>query len=291
MRKIKVAIVTPEQGDACSIYRAVGPYSKLEGIDLQVYDASKGFLLWQAVLQNEVILLHRPWLPIHVSIAETIKACQKKLIVDWDDDLTAVPAWNPNRKHFEQCQSQIRRLCELADAVTVTTPALAEKVVELGAKNVRMIRNALDDTFKALPKLPRKKVVAWRGSGTHSADLDLCRKPLRELHAKGYGVHFFGDCPPYAWEFADYKHTPVADYVAYITALNAAAPTYVLAKLVDCQFNRCKSDIVAHEAWAVGAKLIHNSIGVFDNLPEYGDVRWLSDENPLRLALLKDLVD
>jgi hypothetical protein len=258
-------------------------------VQINLYDGKKGFFLWQTILECDAIMLHRPFTSQQANIAQTIKASNRPLIVDWDDDLTALPPWNPNRHHYEKCQPALEAIASLADVVTVTCQPMAEKARQWGAKNVLIIPNAIDDHFKSLPSKPRTKRVVWRGSNTHSSDIETCRPALKEFAEKGYEVCFFGDVPAWAFEVPNYRHFPVSDYCNFLTTMHSAAPEYMVVGLVDHPFNHSKSDIAAQEAYLIGAKLLHNGVGQFAGLPETSEPRWLSDVNHLRANMLRSL--
>lgn len=285
---INVSLITPDSGDACSIYRGVGPYMRLP-VNLQVYDGKKGFFLWEAIMKADVVILQRPFVAQSVHLAETVRAAGKRLIVEWDDDLSVVPAWNPHQKAFAGCIPQLEALARLSDAVTVTTNALATSATEWGATAVRIVPNAIDDSWQTLPKLPRRKIVCWRGSNTHSADLEIARPWFQEAKREGYEVAIFGDAPAWAYELGTFRHFAVADYSNYLTLLNSLAPAKMFVPLVDHPFNRAKSDIAAQECYLIGAELKHNDVGEFKGLPPTGTPRWLSETNPIRMELLKEL--
>lgn len=285
---INVSLITPDSGDACSIYRGVGAYMRLP-VNLQTYDGKKGFFLWEAIMRADVVVLQRPFVQQSVHLAETVRAAGKRLIVEWDDDLSCVPAWNPHHKHFVGCKTHLESIARLSDAVTVTTKALATSATEWGATDVRIVPNAIDDSWKTLPKLARRKIVCWRGSNTHSADLEIARPWFQEAKAAGYEVAIFGDAPAWAHELGTFRHFGVADYSNYLTLLNSLAPEKMFVPLVDHPFNRAKSDIAAQECYLIGADLVHNNVGEFAGLPARAEPRWLSETNQIRLQLLKDL--
>jgi hypothetical protein len=283
---MSIALILPDSGDACSIYRGA-PWRKL-GVPHATYDGKKGFNLWQSILEHDVVLMQRPFTAQQANIAQVVKDCGKKLIVDWDDPLHLLPPWNANKKAFEGCEPHLRTLAQLADVVTVTSKALHAHALAWGAKDARIIRNAIDDTFKCLPKLPRAKAVLWRGSNTHAADLDAGREYLTRMN-KTHEIIFVGDAPAWAYQLR-HRHFGVTDYANYIVTLHKLAPEIVAVPLADHPFNHAKSDIGAQEAWAIGAKLWHNGIGEFKDLPEVSEPRWLSDVNHLRMEVLRDFL-
>jgi hypothetical protein len=289
---MKIGLITPDAGDACSTYRGAGPYRKLP-FELNVYDGKKGFYLWEAITNNDVIVLQRPHTKQTVNIAMTIKAFNKPLIVDWDDDLSNVPPWNPFRKHFEECLPVLESCAKLADVVTVTTLALERKAASWGANRVEIVPNAIDDSIvqSFAQKPPRNKIVAWRGSDTHSADLEASKPKILELVNQGYDAMFFGAVPTWAYEIAGrYKHIEVGDYCVYLANIFRAAPEYFVYCLAEHPFNLSKSDVAAQEAYLVGAKLLHNNVGAYENLPETSEPRLLSTTNAQRIDIIKSLV-
>jgi hypothetical protein len=283
---MSIALITPNAGEACSIYR-VAPWRKL-GVSTETFDGTKGFNMWQAILEHDIALMQRPFTKQQVGIAQTIKDCGRKLIVDFDDDLSCLPPWNPNRKAFDNCEQFLRSLSTLADVVTVTTPALAASAKKWGAKDVRIIPNAIDDTFKGLKRNPRTKTILWRGSSTHSADLEEGREYFTRMNVT-HEIAFVGDAPSWAWKLRS-KQYPVLDYCAYMSLMNSIAPEIVAVPLADHPFNHAKSDVGGQEAYAIGAKLWHNNVGEFKDLPEVSEPRWLSTVNHLRSEVICSLL-
>lgn len=285
-----LSIISPDAGDACAIYR-INPYKKcLPPNSLKIYDGKKGFLFHEAVMESEIILLQRPHTQQQLGMAQTVKRMGRKLIVDWDDDLSCVPLWNPNAKHFKDCVNNLKPICALADVVTVTTPALAAQAKSWGAKEVVIVPNAIDDCFKHLYKnpAPRTNSILWRGSNTHSADLEVGRQLITDL-GQSNRIVFVGDCPPWAHTLKDVQHYEVVDYANFLCLMHTIAPKMVVVPLADHPFNHAKSDVGAQEAYLIGAQLWHNNVGVFKGLPATGEPRWLSKVNSIRAEIIKRL--
>lgn len=288
---MKISVISPDLGDSCSLYRTLGPYRKLEGIfDISYFAGKSGFFLWDAILNADVILLQRPYTMQHATIAQCVKSCGKKLLVDWDDDLSCVSEWNPHVSAFKDCLKHLEVCAKLSDCVTVSSEALKHASQRWGATRVEIVRNAIDDALVAvMGKKQRKNVVAWRGSNTHIADLEIAKPILEDFMAKGYEVAFFGDRPNWSYAFK-HKYFPVSDYCQYMATLDALAPSYMVVTLVDHPFNHSKSDIAAQECWTIGAKLIHNGIGEYAGLPEWQEPRLLSEANAQRIDIFRSLM-
>jgi hypothetical protein len=285
--QMKLSIIAPDTTDACAIYRA-HPWAKL-GVETEFYSGKLGFQLWQAVISADVVLLQRPWTVQNVNIARTVKDAGKKLLLDYDDDLSCLPAWNPNAHHFKGCLPHLHTLCSLADAVTVATPALAQAAAAWGASRIAVVPNAIDDGMRGIVRHPRNPIMLWRGSGTHSADLEEGRAYLTEMN-KTHEIVFMGDKPAWAYTLR-HRHFGVTDYVNYLTTMATLAPDIVAIPLVDHPFNLAKSDVGAIEAALIGAKLWHNGVGEFRQhaVNEIPNIRWLSDVNYLRSEVLNSL--
>ena len=288
---MKISVIAPDLGDATSLYRAMGPYKKLpKEFEVAFFSGKNGFFLWDAILNYDVVLLQRPYTKQHATIAQCVKSCGKKLIVDYDDQLDVLPNFNPHHEAFSECRPFLEACVRLADVTTVSTPALQKAVQRWGGERVELVRNAIDDELaKAFGKKPRTNTVVWRGSNTHIADLELAKAPLEEFMAKGYEVAFFGFRPPYSYAFK-HKYYPVSDYCQYMATLDALAPAYMVVTLVDHPFNHSKSDVAAQECWTIGAKLIHNGIGEYAGLPEWQKPRLLSEANAQRIDVLHSLM-
>jgi hypothetical protein len=284
---MKLSVICPDTTDACAIYRA-HPWAKL-GVQTEFYSGKNGFQLWQAVISADVVLLQRPWTSQNIGIAKTIKDAGKQLLLDYDDDLSCLPAWNHNAHHFEGCLPHLQSLCSLADAVTVATPALAAAVTAWGAKRVVIVPNAIDDSLRGIVRHPRKPVVLWRGSGTHSADLESGREYLTEIN-KTHELVFFGDKPAWAYTLR-HRFFAVTDYCNMLTTMATLAPEIMAVPLVDHPFNHAKSDVAAQEAALIGAKLWHNGVGEFrqHKVNEIPEIRWLSSVQHLRAELIQSL--
>lgn len=286
---LKISLITPNSGDACSLYRGLGPYMQLPNVKLKTFSGAEGFLLWEAIMSSDVCVLQRPCTEQQVGIASTIRACGKKLIVDWDDNLCCLPDWNPHRADFEGCQPFVEAIAKMADVVTVSSKALVASARQWGAKQAVLVPNAIDDTFKRLPKLPRTRNIVWRGGSSHDGDL-LVGKPLIEAYAASHKIVFVGARPQWADDLRSTQHFGIMDYANYIAVMNMLAPEYVIVPLAEHPFNHAKSDIGAQEAYLIGAKLIHNGIGEYAGLPEVGKPRWLSEANVIRTKILRGLV-
>jgi hypothetical protein len=258
-----IALITPSSTDGCAVYRSIGVFSPDA---YTLYEGRVGYSCWQAILRHPIIFMQRPFSLAHLDLITTAKALGRKVVIDWDDDLTTVPPSNPSHSYFKD--HRIWEISKLADLVLVSTPTL----LALHPGSV-VVPNAIHPVFRNLPPQPkRRRAVVWRGSPTHDEDYFPTPQFLN-LRKLGYEVIAMGSPPP---NLKPDTIIPFMDYAQYIVTLNYIAPEYVFASLADDPFNHAKSDVVAQEAYLIGAKFIHNDTAAYRNLPETAPVRWLT---------------
>jgi glycosyltransferase involved in cell wall biosynthesis len=107
------------------------------------------------------------------------------VVVDVDDDLDALPTGHPY--HPEALpgfgRNWLHEACELADLVTVSTPALAERYG--GHGRCVVLPNCVPERYLKLGKQPSDgKTVGWAGATTtHVNDLTVCGNGIRKAVA------------------------------------------------------------------------------------------------------------
>lgn len=268
----------PNQVDATSLYRAIGPLKSLEregAVDLDV----NGQADWPTLKGADAIFLQRPYMDMHLEQVRFARTMKKSVWVDYDDNLFAVPANNRRRMLYGNPATQhvIAQIIALADIVTVTTPYLAEclrKVMRqfpkdrgyiLEDEKIQVIANAYDPELHPRPERPtREKLVVWRGSDSHSKDLWTHTPAILDLMArhKDWRFEFCGE--PF-WLTLEamrdlVRETPQRisvthsiEPVRFYDRLAKSCPAVVMVPLEDQPFNRSKSNIAWVEATAAGA--------------------------------------
>lgn len=108
-----------------------------------------------------------------------------KLIVDNDDHWELDPSHILNESYkINNVTNQIKQYIQIADLCTCTHERLASKIYELN-KQVEILPNAIpygEEQFQD-NKIDTDLVrFFWSGSGTHSADLDILRFPMKRIN-------------------------------------------------------------------------------------------------------------
>ena len=99
----------------------------------------------------------------YIEIAEKIKRCGKKLVIDIDDiwtlDKTHLLFNDPRTTNYLE---ELRKCFELADLITTSTPLLAEKIFEEFGKVAQVVKNTIPENF-----------INFNTEKVHTTDCDL----------------------------------------------------------------------------------------------------------------------
>lgn len=256
---IKVMMVVPNQGDATSFYRAVGPFAAMSRKrELNLNFGSS--IDWATLDLIDVMFLQRPYTDEHKKLAKMCKLWQVPLWVDYDDLLFDVPTDNPSHAHFSkpEIKQNIVEIIRDATVVTVSTKQLKDCIQVPKAplnQNVHVIPNALNEKLLHLQRpFTPKKHVNWRGTATHMRDVIAYGHPIIEYAQKHPDTTFtfVGFDPWIVTEAMPPKNTVVVPGLSmgeFFGFMSATNPAVQMVPLSPSMFNLCKSNI----AWIEGA--------------------------------------
>jgi len=259
---MKILFLSPSKTDSCSFYRAGGVAPGLErmmnGTTISVLQWDQIIISWQTILNYDLIMLQRPFLPEHLQVCEYVKNAGVPLWLDYDDNLLAVPPENPRHELYNaQVREYIKKMLTLADVVSVPTEEL-KREFSAHNQNVTVIPNAFNDyIFKnsrnRLLSPQRSPTILWRGSDTHIFDLMTVIDEVSALAAeyKQWQFMFMGFFP---WFIKQNENNnifrlPGIDVLFYFKNGYAMRPYAMYTPLSDNPFNRAKSNI----AWIEGS--------------------------------------
>jgi hypothetical protein len=251
----KLLCIFPNINDATSFYRGLGPLAELQKSgDIEI--TTTHTFDWTEMVRQHAVFMQRPYKTSHLEIIKLAKTVGLKVWLDYDDDLFAVPRDNPVYHIYAQkeVQATVRACIDLADAVTVSTQALAHL-----RKDAVVVNNALN--LKYLPFTEAKvksQYIAWRGSASHQRDLLTYRKEIATVSNDTESVMvFMGDFPWYIFEGLGEKKAyslraqDVFDYHRVLA--NKVSPKALMVPLVFSRFNESKSNIAWIESTYAGA--------------------------------------
>jgi glycosyltransferase involved in cell wall biosynthesis len=201
------------------------------------------------------------------------KAGDRKLVYEMDDDLWNVDPSNERAYYFFRNLDIQRRITEniqVAHAVTVSTPELAEMVREkTGHGNIHVVPNAVP-AWLLDHQAERNHHVGWGGSPTHHGDFGLLRQGMKKFlqHNKDKTFHCIGmnyaewmKLPPAQCAFTKWVPTP-EDFFLTIDYSVGVAP------LADTLFNSSKSDIKFLELAALGIPTIASDVPAYKSIQD-----------------------
>jgi hypothetical protein len=265
---VKILYHCPHPNDAGSFYRGVGPLSCLRHIDPTIQIEPIREVSWAALAGADVVFLQRPYAPEAMDIARLAKTLRIPLIVDYDDNLFAVPRSHGDVYRLYQrgpTQQIISAILSWADVVTVTNENLRDIYSEWTSHCV-VVPNAYNDYWlpTELPAEPRERTIFWRGSTGHIADLATFADDL---------VAVARDFPDWKWSFMgavpwplegaipgmEYR-SPVDIFTYHHVVRDLIRPSIMIAPLRDIPFNHGRSDLWQLEAASFGADVCGGSI-------------------------------
>lgn len=221
-----------------------------------------------------------------------------KVLYDLDDPLFSVPAVTGSRaelppalvRHFADAAPGFLGIMSACDAISVSTPALAEVVRRFLPRPVFVRRNFADAEMlgaqprglAAVPGGPGVTLACASGSEGRQGDLApilaelaafLAADKSRRLILIGSGFEV-GAGLPLAVE-GQVAKVPFLDYPSYLAQL--AEADAVLVPLSDDPYNACKSAVRAMDAAAAGRAVIASPRGDMATAVVDGVTGWLAE--------------
>jgi glycosyltransferase involved in cell wall biosynthesis len=221
----------------------------------------------------------------------------RKVVANFDDPLDLIPDWNgcqlsaDNLGNYELSK-------DLADLIIASTPELAKRIGR-PTKTV-VARNLMEVASYGVSShspVDQKVRILWAGSNTHSKDLELADAAIDHVLTK-WGtdkveVIFVGAGNGKAfakWLNRGLHFEPGVGLETYPKLLGFIKPQIVLAPLVDCDFNRCKSNIRCLEGFALAAPVIASPVGEYGRTVIHGETGYLASSDEDWIEALDELV-
>lgn len=205
-------------------------------------------------------------------------------VVDVDDDLSAIDAWNPaflalhprNARNHSRDEpdrdvsfNYLHDACRIASFVTVTTPGLLPRYAPHGRGAV--IPNYLPDHYFTVEH-PDSATIGWPAAYfSHPNDPQVTRGAIARLVGEGYQFHMPGDPEGAGRAFglpADPPGTGSIELLAWPTVL--ATVGVGIVPLADTRFNSQKSWLKGLELSAVGVPWVASPRTEYRRLHQLG---------------------
>lgn len=285
-------IVSPADRSGCGHFRLiwVGELLKAAGHDVEILGPGQKLRLVMenntvrdVLVEADVVVFQRL---IHQWMADAVAILRAKgvaVVVDVDDDLTAVhpsnPAWagmHPRNEGRRMKDGTINRVswrnlstaCRNATLVTVSTPALLKVYASHGRGQV--LYNYLPDQYYGLPHTD-SDVIGWPGSyHSHPNDPEVVGGAIARLVDEGAQFVMRGD-PTGAGKAFGLAQDPVGGGVPITEWPRAVAELGIgIAPLADTKFNRSKSFLKPMELSAAGVPWVASPRAEYQRLHAMG---------------------
>lgn len=284
-----------EYPNACQIYRTNLPFTELgkhgwdvgwDYIDAVVEDYEKrGRQAWIDLgLRWDLVVLPRAVAPTAAhydsisALIELFHRLGKPVVYEVDDDFT-----NDHRDLSELHILGALDIAKLCDAVTVTTPFLAETMQKKTKKPVYVLPNCLDTSLWTPVEGQRENplIIGLSGSTTHEQDWRVLETVMPRILAEHDEVQFALAAfhPDYLKDLPNTLYLPGMDYVTYAEYVKRC--DIVLCPVdPDDGFNMGKSPIKAVEGMAAGAAVIATDHPIYRLAIEDGKTGLLAKHTP-----------
>lgn len=266
---LKIGIVTSEKRmfDASSYWRGYGAVSLIP--DTRVEQLTG--IGWQTIIDKDIIMFCNPVTDAALEQIKFVKAWNKPVWIDYDDDHFNVPEDNDTYEIYMNpvVQNRIKMIMSYADLMTVSSDELAIQYREY-ADNIHVIKNAWDlDLFPLKESRNTTKVIVWRGGRTRDNDLKTIQNAVLSLAEKypDWTWIFIGSPRYFRNKGTNIITRPPIYFGSYFYEFNQIKPSILISPLEDNTFNRCKSNIAWIEATMAGAICIAPPVGEYTELP------------------------
>lgn len=201
------------------------------------------------------------------------------VVVEIDDDFHAIHKLNAAWKGTSPLHSPesnrdwLMRACQVADLVTVTTPALAERYGEHG--RVAILPNYVPARYLDIAGQRDGDRIGWSGSiATHPGDLQVTGGAIAEVAGARVAVVGTGKLVAEALKVETVESggwLPIDEYPHAVARFDVG-----IVPLRKSAFNEAKSSLKGLEMAAVGVPFVATPTGPYRALAEEG-IGWLAD--------------
>lgn len=273
---MRVCVVAADEG-GCGYYRMRWPAEALQQQGYDVHLSDREDADQRPANEFDVVVIQRPLRALMVAHIQQLQAAGIAVVVEIDDDFSAIQANNYAYKDMHPKTSpdsnwnHLARAAAIADMVTVSTPALAERYGKHG--RCAVLPNYVPKRYLEVPKPEREEAlrIGWTGSlKTHPGDLHVTGRGIYEAML-GTPAKFVaigdknvpevlgvsGDCVPWA--------DLVTEYPGVVASLDIG-----IVPLVDNSFNRAKSWLKGLEYAALGVPFVASPLPEYERLEAAG---------------------
>lgn len=273
---MRVCLVAADEG-GCGYYRMRWPGETLVAQGHDVHVSDRGDADTRIATDFDVIVIQRPLRSSMLAHIQQLQAAGVAVVVEIDDDFSAMQSNNIAYRDLHPKLSPdanwniLARAAAIADLVTVSTPALAQRYGQHG--RVAVLPNYIPERYLDVP-LPVESGplrLGWTGSlKTHPGDLGVMGGAVHQAMAVtnsmfvaigDQGVLRELDAPGIALPWADL----LTEYPSVVASLDVG-----VVPLIDNAFNRAKSWLKGLEFAALGVPFVASPLPEYRALNKFG---------------------
>jgi len=277
----------PVDEAGCGYYRMQEPCraARLYGVDAEIHETFKivsDGTEQTKVLPTEadVIVMQRPVKHRYINRVEEFQAMGVAVVIEIDDDLSALHPQHVSREFMEgrrEGDADVHwrvtaKLASIADMVTVTSEALAERFAPHGRAAV--IPNCVPAALLEEPRLSNGHTVGWTGAiNYHPGDLEITYGGVQgALEGTDWEFLKIGGGPERCQRGLDLKHRPESTGPLPIEGYHRALGglDIGIVPLADSRFNQAKSYLKGIEYAARGVPFVASPVAEYERLHEMG---------------------
>lgn len=209
-----------------------------------------------------------------------------KLVLEIDDDLFSThPTSTIAHGFFSQpeIQANLKANIQVADLVTVTTEALADRVQQFNP-NITVLPNCIPQAL--LDHTPARRddlvTVGWAGSPTHQIDWHRNAEPIARVIKRHptTEMHLMGWAPDRLVQLLPDSRRRFTGWIASVDDLHRAIDYHVgVVPLWGNVFNLCKSDVKLLELSALGIPAVCSDVGPYHRSGPLASARMVRSGN------------
>ncbi len=249
-------------------------------------------------IRPEGVVVQRDAIESEEAAEALIASCREHripIVFEIDDDLLGIDNSHPEYRIYKGKSTVLRKLCKRANAVTVSTVELKDRIVRYNER-VFLIGNCLDEQLWFSPQQIGERstrlsecTIGYMGTVTHENDLALLKRAitsasdrLRLDHGTSLRFEMIGGMRDEGNDDSWYTRIKVpercSEYPKFVRWLRSTVDWDIaVAPLQDSSINRSKSELKYLEYTALGAAGIYSSIGGYAQAVTDGSTGYLVD--------------
>jgi glycosyltransferase involved in cell wall biosynthesis len=206
--------VSPCDAGPCGLYRLVWPgRAAARHVQVEIADNRyiglrlDNYINYLTRADTDVVVIQRPANMTTVDAIPKLRARGIAVVVDMDDDLSAVHPENAAYYCAREFDEYAVKACNQASLVTATTEAVANRYAPHG--RVRIIPNYVPESYLKVPHRD-SGLVGWGGAlRCHPNDLNVLGESIANLVNEGHGFKVVGPKGGHA-RVLKLRHEPLA---------------------------------------------------------------------------------